>query len=160
LEQVNNEREPQWKIWEQSEDCESRGRRAFQAAEAAQRQGKAAFDRFHMSLLRARHEQERDIADMNTLLAVADRANLDMMRFQKNLAESRRLHKLAEDHIFAVENLGIFGTPTLVFSQRQAVFVKLSVPPPPEECLSAFMEIYHLASKRQYIQEIKRPQRR
>ena len=95
---------------------------------------------------------------MNTLLAVADGANLDMIRFQKNLAEPRLLHKLAKDHIFAVENLGVFGTPTLVFSQRQVVFVKLSAPPP-EECLSVFMEIYHLVSKRQYIQEIKRPQR-
>ena len=96
---------------------------------------------------------------MDTLLAVADGANLDMLRFQKNLAEPRRLNKLAEDHIFAVENLGVFGTPTLVFSQSQAVFVKLSAPPPLKECLGVFMDIYHLAGKRQYIQEIKRPQR-
>lgn len=111
-----------------------------------------------MSLLRARHEQERDIADMDTLLAVADESNLDMIRFQKDLAESRLLNKLAEDHIFAVENLGIFGTPTLAFSQSQVVFVKLSAAPPLEECLSVFREIYHLAGRRQYIQEIKRPQ--
>ncbi len=96
---------------------------------------------------------------MDTLLAVAAEANLDMLRFQKNFAEPRLLHKLAEDHIFAVENLGVFGTPTLAFSQRQVVFVKLSAPPPPEDCLRVFMEICHLTGQRQYIQEIKRPQR-
>jgi hypothetical protein len=48
LEQANNEQGPQWKIWEQPEDCPSRGLRAFWAAEAAQRQGEAVFDRFHL----------------------------------------------------------------------------------------------------------------
>ena len=158
LEQVNSEQGPQWKIWEQPEDYPSRGLRAFWAAEAARHQGEAVFSSFHIALLRARHEQRQDIADMNTLIEVAESVALEMTQFQKDLGDRRLLAKLAEDHTFAVETLGIFGTPTLVFPERQAVFLKMSSPPPPEESLSVFAELRYLGERRRYIQEIKRPQ--
>ena len=158
LEQVTSQQGPQWRIWEQPEDYPSRGLRAFWAAEPARRQGKAAFGRFHIALLGARHEQRRDIADMNTLIEVAESVDLEMTRFRKDLGDHQQLAKLAEDHTFAVKTLGIFGTPTLVFPERQAIFLKMS-PSPPKECLSIFIELRHLAERRQYIQEIKRPQR-
>ena len=56
LEQVNNKKGSQWKIWEKIGDYPNRELRAFWAAEAARCQGEAAFDSFHMALLRARHE--------------------------------------------------------------------------------------------------------
>ena len=158
LEQVNNQQEPQWKIWEQPEDYASRGLRAFRAAEAARRLGEAAFSTFHSALLRARHEQRQDIADVNTLTEVAKSVDLEMTQFQQDLGNRRLLARLAEDHTCAVETLGVFGTPTLVFSERQAVFVKLPQIPPPDESLAVFAEVRHLAERRQYIQEIKRPQ--
>ena len=159
LEQVNSQQGAQWKIWEQPEDYPSRGLRAFWAAEAARRQGETAFSCFHIALLRARHEQRRDIADMNTLIEVAESADLEMTQFQKDLSDRQLLARLAEDHTFAVETLGVFGTPTLVFPERQAVFLKMSPLPSPEECLSVFTELRQLAERRQYIQEVKRPQR-
>jgi len=159
LEQVNSQQGAQWKIWEQPEDYPSRGLRAFWAAEAARRQGEATFSCFHIALLRARHEQRRDIADMNTLIEVAESADLEMTQFQKDLSDRQLLARLAEDHTFAVETLGVFGTPTLVFPERQAIFLKMSPLPSPEECLSVFTELRQLAERRQYIQEVKRPQR-
>jgi len=159
LEQVNNKQGPQWKIWEQPEDYPSRGLRAFWAAEAARRQGETAFDSFHIALLRARHEQRRNIADMDTLIEVAKSVDLEMAHFQKDVRDRQLLAKLAEDHTFAVETLGIFGTPTLVFPERQAIFLKMSPPPSPEECLSIFTELRHLAERRRCIHEVKRPQR-
>ncbi len=157
MEQVNSQQGPQWKIWEQAEDYASRGLRAFRAAEAARRQGEAAFDRFHISLLRAKHEQRRDIADVNILIEVAESVGLEMTLFRKDFADRHLLIRLAEEHTFAVESLGVFGTPTLVFAQRQAIFLKMSVPPPPGESLSVFTELHHLVDRRRYIQEIKRP---
>ncbi len=158
LEQVNSQQGAQWKIWEQPEDYPSRGLRAFWAAEAARRQGETAFSCFHIALLRARHEQRRDIADMNTLIEVAESADLEMTQFQKDLSDRQLLARLAEDHTIAVETLGVFGTPTLVFPERQAIFLKMSPLPSPEECLSVFTELRQLAERRQYIQEVKRPQ--
>ena len=158
LEQVNSQQKPQWKIWEQPEDYPSRGLRAFLAAEAARHQGEAAFDSFHIALLKARHEQHQDIADTNTLIQVAESVGLEMAQFQKDLGDRQLLTKIAQDHTCAVETLGVFGTPTLVFPERQAVFLKMSPPPPPEECLSLFTELRQLAEGRQYIREVKRPQ--
>jgi predicted DsbA family dithiol-disulfide isomerase len=159
LEQVNNEQGSQWKVWEQPEDYPSRGLNAFRTAEAARHQGEAAFASFHITLLRARHEQRRDIADKNTLIEVAKSVGLEIDRFQKDLDDRRLLAKLAEDHTFAADTLGVFGTPTLVFPEEQAVFVRLPQIPPPDESLAVFAEVRHLAERRQYIQEIKRPQR-
>lgn len=159
LEQVNNQQGPEWKLWEQAADYPSRGLYAFWAAEAARRQGQGAFERFHNALLRARHEQKRDIADMNTLAEVAEGVGLDIDRFQTALSDRRLLSKLAQDHTFAVEKLGVFGTPTLVFPESKAIFLKMSSSPPRKESLSVFTELHHLVDRRRYIQEIKRPQR-
>jgi predicted DsbA family dithiol-disulfide isomerase len=159
LEQVNNQQGPQWKLWEQPEGYASRGLEAFWAAEAARCQGEAAFQRFHIALLRARHEQRQDIADVSTLARVAESVGLEMAQFQKDLADRRLLAKLAEDHTFAVESLGVFGTPTIVFPESQAIFLKMSPPLAQEESLSVFTELHHLADRRRYIQEVKRPQR-
>ena len=158
LEQVNSEQGPQWKIWKQPEAYPSRGLLAFRAAEAARQQGETAFASFHSALLRARHKQHQDIADIGTLTEVAKSIDLEMDRFQKDIGNRKLLTKLGEDHTFAVETLGIFGTPTLVFPERQAIFLKLSSPPPPEESLSVFTELHNLAGQRRYIQEIKKLQ--
>jgi len=159
LEQVNNKQGPQWKVWEQPEDYASRGLPAFRAAEAARRQGEEAFDRFHYALLAAKHEHKQDIADLDTLAEVAEGVALEMPRFKKDLFDRGLLSRLAKDHTFAVENLGVFGTPTLVLAESQAVFVKMAAPPPPEDSLGVFAEIQHLAEQRRYILEVKRPQR-
>jgi len=159
LEQANSQQGPQWKIWEQPEDYASGGLRAFWAAEAARRQGEAAFSRFHIALLRAIHGQHRDIAEIKTLTEVAESVGLEMTRFQKDLTDHRLLTKLAEDHTFAEETLGVFGSPTLVFPEGQAIFLKMSLPSPLEECLPVFTELHHLVDRRRYIWEIKRPQR-
>ena len=81
-----------------------------------------------------------------------------MERFQNDISNRKLLTRLGEDHTFAVETLGIFGTPTLVFPERRAIFLKLSSPPPPEESLAVFTELTNLAKQRGYIQEIKKPQ--
>ena len=61
---------------------------------------------------------------MNTLIEVGESVDLDMTQFQKNLGDRRLLAKLGEDHTFAEETLGVFGTPTLVFPERQAIFLR------------------------------------
>ena len=157
IEQINSQHGPRWKIWEQPEDYQSRGLHAFLAAEAARQQGETVFYFFHIALLKAKHEQQRDIADLNTLIEVADNTNLDMKRFRADLSNRGLLTKLAKDHTIAVEELNIFGTPTLVFPEKQAIFLKMSPPPSPDECLPIFNELYNTAYNRRMIHEVKRP---
>ena len=159
LEQVNNQQESHWKIWEQPEGYVSRGLYAFWAAEAARKQGDIAFQSFHIALLRAKHEKRLDITSIDTLSELAESVNLEMNQFRKDIGDNRLLAKLAEDHTFAVETLGIFGTPTLVFPEGLAIFLKMTSPPSPVDSLSVFTELSHLAERRQYILEIKRPEK-
>ncbi len=157
LEQVNSQEGPEWKLWEQPEDYASRGRNAFRAAEAARRQGQAEFEAFHMALLKAGHEDRRDVADAAVLVEVAQSAGLNAEQFRTDLAQRGTLARLAEDHTHAVENLRVFGTPTLVFSEEQAVFLKMAPPPSPEEAVAVFTEVRQIAEGRGEIREIKRP---
>ena len=157
LEQVNSKEGPDWKLWEQPDDYVSRGRNAFHAAEAARCQGEAAFDAFHYGLLKARHEDIKDIADPAILIEVAESAGLEIDRFRNDLSDRRLLDKLASDHTFAIETLNIFGTPTLVFLEQQAIFLKMVPPPSIEESVVVFDDVRRLAEDRQQIREIKRP---
>jgi predicted DsbA family dithiol-disulfide isomerase len=109
-------------------------------------------------LLKARHEEKQDIAAIMTLNTVAESVGLDMEKFRKDIADRRMLLKLAEDHTFAVEKLDIFGTPTLVFPEEQAVFLKMASPPSIVEAVDIFEDVRRLAENRRQIKEIKRPQ--
>ena len=159
LEQANSQNGPEWKVWEQPEVDPTRGLRAFRAAEAARRQGAEAYTRFHFALLKARHEEERDIADPGVLKEVAVSVGMDPVQFERDFADRKLLAAIAKDHCFAVETLGVFGTPTLVFQGGQTIFLKLSTLVPSEETEAMFGELYNLATQRSYIQEVKRPQR-
>lgn len=95
---------------------------------------------------------------MATLNKVGDDVGLEMDRFRKDLGDRCLLDGLAEDHTFAVWTLGVFGTPTLVFQEQQAVFLKMAPPPSPGEAVVVFEDVRRLAENRHQIKEIKRPQ--
>ena len=159
LEQVNSQQGLEWKLWEQPDDFPSRGLWAFGAAEAARCQGEDAFNRFHSALLHARHVQGKDIAERSVLAEVASGVGLDMPRFQEDLVERELLSTLVEDHRTAVEEFGVFGTPTVVFPGGRAVFIKLTEVPPAGDAPALFQELVQLSTVRTYVREIKRPQR-
>ncbi len=157
LEQVNNIQGGDWKLWEQPDHYKSRGLWAFRAARAARMQGKDAFARFHLALLRARHEQKREIADPQVLAAVADEAGLDMARFQRYLPDRSLLAKIGEDYTRGAQDHGVWGTPTLVFNGSQAAYLKLRPAPPASEAVTLFDELFDIIHGRPYVVEVKRP---
>ena len=157
LEQANSNKGPEWKIWDQPLDYPCRGLLAFCAAEAARRQGEAVFAFFHIAVFKARHERMMDIANREVIISIAETVNLDTSQFQRDLNDPRLLDTLARDHTFAVETLGVFGTPTFVFPKNQAVFLKMSPIPSPEDSLQVFNEVRVIAEGRPSIKEIKRP---
>ena len=67
------------------------------------------------------------------------------------------LERLAEDHLYATESLGIFGTPTLVFPDRPPLFVKMQSPPgTAEESVTLFQEVRQFAVNRLNVTELKK----
>ena len=157
LEQVNSNQGSDWKLWEQPDEYKSRGLWAFRAGEAVRLQGRELFDRFHMALLRARHGEERDIANPEVLMVVAKEVGLDVDMFRQNLLSRSMLAKIGEDYTRGMKEHGIWGTPTLVFNGLQAAYLKLRPAPPSEESVKLFEELFDIIHGRPYVIEVKRP---
>jgi predicted DsbA family dithiol-disulfide isomerase len=157
---ANRETVPGWRIWEQPDDHPSRGLWAFRAAEAARNQGPVAYDRYRMALLRAKHEEGRDIADRSVLSDVAQQEGLGLQQFQADLADRRLLARIGADHTRAVQEFEVFGTPTLAFGPGRVAYVKMLPPPPTEEALGVFEAIRTLVANSPTVLEVKHPQKR
>ena len=157
LEQINSAEGPEWKLWEQPDSHRSRGRPAFQAAIAARMQGDDAFARFHLALLRLKHEEGKDHGRSATLRAAAEAAGLDLERFETDRADRAHLPLIGADYTEARERYGVFGTPTFVFPNGTASYLKTLPPPPKEEAVPFFEDFVRTVRDRPYITEIKRP---
>ncbi|MER3437627.1 MAG: hypothetical protein C4346_08585 [Chloroflexota bacterium] len=159
LEQVNSAEGPDWKLWEQPSDFKSRSRDAFHAAIAARRQGEESFLRFHYALLDLKHIQGKDHGRRSTLVEAGELAELDMPRFLSDLEDRRLLAEIGRDYLEGREHFGVFGTPTFVFPNGAAAYLKMRPAPPAEEAMTVFQEFVHTVRDRSYVVEIKRPKR-
>ena len=156
LSQVNS-RQDGWAAWSADESEAVPGRLAFRAAEAARRQGR--FDPFHMSLLRARHRDRLNIDDPNVIDGVAAASGLDIEEFRRDIADPASMMALARDHQEARTRHGVFGTPTFVFPDGAAAYVRLAQQPLNGEAVRIFDEVVGIAAREPSILEIKRPVR-
>jgi predicted DsbA family dithiol-disulfide isomerase len=153
LTQVNSKDEG-WTIWDAPDSEPARGRLAFSAAEAARRQD--GFEKLHMPLLRARHVDRMDVDDMAVVERVAEASGLDLDRFRKDIADPTILAALERDHLTAVAEEGVFGTPTFVFAGGSA-YVRLAAAPEPAASVEIFDRLVSIAADEPRILEIKRP---
>ena len=156
LEQSNSKEGPGWKAWEQGPEYESRGLLALRAGAAARRQGDAEHWRFALNLLEAKHVGRRDIRDRGTISEIAGASGLDGARFERDLDAPETLRSVVEDHELGA-SMGAFGTPTFVFEDGGAVFLKMYTPPE-TETMDAFEHMIGLSRGRRYFGELKRPQ--
>ena len=156
LTQVNS-KDDGWTLWNAPPSETVRGRLAFKAAEAARRQGR--FDDLHMPLLEARHRDQLDIDDPTVIERVATDAGLDMQRFAVDLGVGDILEPVAKDHREAVGELGVFGTPTLVFPDGASAYVRLAEPVSDGAAVEVFDRLMSIAAGEPRILEIKRPRR-
>lgn len=160
LTQVNHLQDPDgepWTAWGAPETETVKGRLAFKAAEAARKQD--AFERFHLALLDARHRDRLDIEDVQVVETVAREAGLDVERLRRDVADPGILDRLRRDHTEARRDLGVFGTPTFVFSGGQAAYVRLAHAPEQGDAVRIFDRIVAVARGEPEILEIKRPVR-
>jgi predicted DsbA family dithiol-disulfide isomerase len=156
LTQVNS-KDDGWTVWSAPASEKVRGRTAFAAAEAARRQGR--FEDLHMPLLVARHRDRLDIDDPAVVQRVAADAGLDMDRFRRDMEDPEILTTLAGDHRQAASELGVFGTPTLVFENGGSAYVRLAEGVDRSDALEVFDRLVQVAAAEPRILEIKRPTR-
>lgn len=159
LEQVNRAQGEDWKLWEQPDTYRSKGLPAFRAAIAARLQGEQQFRDFVWELLKLRHQEGKDLARPATLEAAAQAAGLDLEKFNADRADRSHLAEIGADYEEAVSKYGVFGTPTFVFPNGQAVYLKFKLGEVPQgqaavEFLKKFIEIGRDTPN---VLEIKRP---
>ena len=156
LEQVNSKEGPDWKAGEQGPDYESRGLWSLRGGIAARMQGYDAHDKFMLELQHFKFVERGDIRDREPIVEAAQRAGLDIVKFVADLDSPERLAEIGRDHEEAVSK-GIFGTPTFIFEDGSAAFLK-TFTPPEEDSLAAFENMVLMARNRPYFGELKRPQ--
>src|SRR5437762_11771119 len=98
LTQVNS-KDDGWTVWDAPASDHVKGRLAFQAAEAAHRQG--LFLEVHSRLLHARHRDRLDIDDARVVDEVVGGSGVDMERFRADITDPSILEPLARDHVQA-----------------------------------------------------------
>ena len=159
LEQVNSKEAPEWKVWEKLSETEARSLMAAKAGEAARRQGKEAFHRFHLAMLKARHggKERAPLNEEEPITEAAREAGLDIDRFTEDMKDPSLLEIIARDHEEAVDKHGAFGTPTFVFENGQTAYLKTFIPPE-DKSVSTFEHFMGLMADNTYIGELKRPQ--
>jgi len=156
LTQVNSKNDG-WTLWNAPASDHVKGRLAFQAAEAAHRQG--LFLEVHSRLLHARHRDRLDIDDARVVDEVVGGSGVDMERFRADITDPSILDPLARDHVQAVSELGVFGTPTFVFADGAGAYVRLAESVNGNEALDVFDRLMAVAAAEPRILEIKRPRR-
>jgi predicted DsbA family dithiol-disulfide isomerase len=142
-------------FWEQAGVITTRTGLAFAAGQAAARQGEPAFDRFRFLLQSAFQERHLDIRQSEALDNLADEAGLDVARFNTDRAEPGLLAEVAPGHQEAVARYAVFGTPTLVFPNDRAAYLKLAPPPTGAEAGKVFTTLRELIEHRPAVQEVK-----
>ncbi len=137
-----------WNIWEQTPET-SRGLLAFLAGSAAlDSAGEAGLAKFYMALAKSHHIDGATISDPSVISSAWEVAGLDPQVLAAVIAGTDRggLKKIQTDHTEAIERWGAFGSPTLVFEESKAFFLKL-MPAPTEvdQSLELFQHVQRLA---------------
>lgn len=157
LEQINQKQGEGFKVWE-NPLFPSRGIPALAAAKAAQRQGTALFNRFHRLVFEACHRQGRDISKRPVLVKAAQKAGLDVQLFERDLDLKENLEAIGKDYQEARQCYNLFGAPTLVFENDEAIYVKIeSVPETEEGSIKLLEQIFQMGLHMPYLLELKRP---
>ena len=157
LEQVNAI-DPGFKLWEQANDGTSSSLRSFQAAHAAVKQGEDAFRRMHAALYLKRHQGGRNLGKQDVLEAAATEAGLDLDRFRADL-ESDEVFAIVRDHYTEARELGVFGTPTIMFENGEGAYLQINFRSLPKDPVVFWHEFVATVRDRPEVREIKRPQK-
>ncbi len=142
-------------FWKQPGVMRTRTAVALMAGQAAAKQDGDAYDRFRFALQTAFHGEPRDIREAGVLQTMATEAGLDVERFGTDLEQPGLLEEVGRIHQHAVEQYAVFGTPTLVFPNGCAVYLKLTPAPADGEAARVFELLREINERHAAIQEIK-----
>ncbi len=82
-----------------------------------------------------------------------------MAHFERDLDDRSLLSRIGDDYTRGREEHGVFGTPTFVFPNGGAAYLKMLPAAGPDEALPIFEEFVRTVRDRPFIAEIKRPKK-
>jgi predicted DsbA family dithiol-disulfide isomerase len=91
---------------------------ALTAAKCAERQGKAAFERFHRGLFVAHFHNHLDISRQDVLQRLAHDSGLDLSQFQQDYTNGEAYQAVLHDYAEGVAWFGVSALPTVVFNEK------------------------------------------
>jgi predicted DsbA family dithiol-disulfide isomerase len=141
------------RVWER--DTPAKGLPAFLAATAARAQGEDAGERFRIALQRARHEDHLPVDEHRTHQLAAERAGIDVPRWEQDLKKSD-FKVLEQEHREAVRR-GVFGVPTIVWPEGRSYYVKITDLVPADRAVALYEAIETVHRFGEVI-EIKKPE--
>jgi 2-hydroxychromene-2-carboxylate isomerase len=123
LHQVNNLHGGDWFVWEHPEE-ETRSFLALAAAAWLEREQPATFPAFHAKAFETIQDEHRPL-DRETVLGLAAHAGADRARLAAALESGEAQRLAGESHTALRNEYGVFGTPTLIFRNGAAMYVRL-----------------------------------
>jgi predicted DsbA family dithiol-disulfide isomerase len=91
---------------------------ALTAAKCAERQGDAAFERFHRGLFVAHFRDNLDIGRGDVLWALGRECGLDMARFEADYAGGEAYEAVLHDCAEGTAWFGVSAVPTVIFDEK------------------------------------------
>jgi predicted DsbA family dithiol-disulfide isomerase len=159
LEQVNAPADVEEAIWDLPRENRSPARHSMQAGAAALQQGKDAFDVFNLELMKLKHSEGKEHGKRATIMEAAQRAGLNIARFEEDLEDDELLDIVREHYEEGVNEHGVFGTPTFVFPGGASVYLQILPAPTAEEAVPLWREFVATAVGRPNFREFKRTRR-
>jgi predicted DsbA family dithiol-disulfide isomerase len=156
LEQVNSKEGEDWKSWEQGPEYVSRGLWPLRGGIAARRLSEHAHMAYMDKVLELKHVERVDVRSRESVIDVAKQAGLDVERFTAEIDDPSTLTEIGRDYEEARAQ-GVFGTPTFVFEDGSAAFLK-TYTPPDDYAVEAFEHFLGMARNKRFFGELKRPQ--
>jgi predicted DsbA family dithiol-disulfide isomerase len=133
---------------------------AFLASHAAAQQGNTAHLQFALELFRLRHQEKAGLMETAMLVQAAERAGLDIAKFQDDLSnEDLRRKELAQDLEEAGEQ-AIFGTPTVELPSGDAAYLRFAqLVTEPQAAVALWDTFVTVLESGAHIETIKRPRK-
>lgn len=111
------------------------------------------FDRYHSTVFDGFHEEGRRLTT-DEILGVAEQAGVDPEEFRRY--EGEWLRRVASEHRGAVEKLGVFGTPTVLFPDGGKLYVELAHVPETLETAKEVWSLMEQVASRTEIEQLER----
>lgn len=112
------------------------------------------FYRFHSEIFDAFHEEGRRLTRDEILLA-ASKSGLEPAAFKKS--ESKWLARVASEHQHAADQLGVFGTPTVMLGADRMLYIELAEVPETAEAAEEVWNLIENVASRPEIGQLERP---